>query len=156
MIAKLHARGFSNNQIARHLGYSAPGISLALQKPFVQAEVAKERDSLVSEDAVEIMKQTSIMAARRIQSAVADPMDRNGYDAAKFTLEKVTGKAKQEVAVESGTLATFNELMKQMMNRGEQIDVTPRNVLEAGQDGTGQPETVKPNPIDAWLSANLG
>lgn len=157
-IARLHALGYTNNQIARHLGYSATGISLALQKPFVQAEIAVARGRHISEDAIAIMRDTSVHAARRLQTAVMNPDDRNGYDASKFVVEKVTGKARQEVTVESGTLSTFMELLKEMRSRGEPLDVIEQSAdvgatekLLPAQSNDAQQD----NQWRDWLKTNI-
>ncbi len=133
-IARLHALGHTNNQICTALGYTAAWMSTVLHDPFIQAEIRKWRDRLVADDAITIMKRTSVNAALRLERSVLDPGDKNGYDASKFILEKVTGKARQEVTVESGTLGSFMDLLKQMREQREPLDVTPVAALPAGKE----------------------
>lgn len=52
----------------------------------------------------------------------------------RWVVEKLTGKAKQEVAVDHGGLGSFMELLNEMRTRGEPIDVTPQvPALEVSQ-----------------------
>ncbi len=154
-MARMHAMGYTNNQIARHLGYSATGISLALNKPYVQERITHWRDRCVGEDAVTIMRDTSVYAARRLQRAVLDPDDKNGYDASKFITEKVTGKAKQEISVESGTFTDFMTMLKDMRSRNEVLDVTPEARSAEGIPAIGG-DDAEPNRFDTWITANIG
>lgn len=156
MIAKLHARGYTNNQIARHLGYSAPGLSLALNHPWTQNEVALERERLISPEAITIMKQTSLDAALNLQRIVRDQGHDNNYAASVFVTEKNTGKARQEIQVESGTLMNFTELLKEMMSRGETLDVTPQPTGGgATQVGPGVSDAAPQlDEVDAWMAAH--
>lgn len=156
MIAQLHARGFTNNQIGRHLGYSPAGISLALKDPWVQAEAARERENLIDEDAPAVLKAASLHAAKRIEQVILDPKSKNGDQMAQFVIEKNYGKAKQEVTHESGTLAAFMDLMKNMQARGEAIDVTPMAITGAQVPTEHTSDNAQQkSDIDAWLDNNL-
>lgn len=151
-IARLHALGYTNNQIARHLGYSATGISLALQTDFVQAEVGRQRDRYFNQSAVDVVKDSAVAGARYVQQVIHDPTVKETVrlDAAKWAVEKATGKAKQEIGVESGTLMSFMELMKSMAERGEVLEPTQtaREVHEVPQLKAAE----EPGGADRWTS----
>lgn len=151
-IARLHAMGHTNNQIGRHLGYSPTGISLALGKPFVQQEVAKWRESMFSQDTVNIIKDTARDGAIKLRQMLHDPRTKESVvvDISKFSIEKSTGKAKQEISVESGTLSSFYDLLKSMKDNGEPLDVTP---IQTQVDVS--PNESKDQDWDAWIDQNV-
>lgn len=154
-IARLHSLGYTNNQIARHLGYSATGISLALNQPFVQTEVARCRELFFNQDIVNIVKDTAKDGAVKLRQMLNDPRTKEStvVDIAKFSIEKSTGKAKQEVSVESGTFASFMELLKEKTSRGEPIDVTPESKIKVNEDKI-EPET-KSSDWNQWIEQNI-
>lgn len=153
-IARLHALGYTNNQIARHLGYSATGISLALNKPFTQAAVEKWRKAVFDHDTISRLKEAARDGAARIHGLILDPKTKDTVllDAAKFAVEKSHGKARQEVNVESGTFTNFMELLRQVHNRNEPLDVTPHQTATHEEDAAKSPEA---NKWKAWLTTNL-
>lgn len=150
-IARLHALGLTNNQIGRKLGYSPTGISLALKQPFVLEEVEKFRAAF-DNDLASRVKNIASDGLDRIHSIILDDKEKTSIvlDASKWAVEKATGKARQEVTVESGTLSSFMDLLKQMKERNEPLDVTP---TDAALLAEGQPEPK--SEIDSWLTANL-
>lgn len=152
-IARLHALGYTNNQIARHLGYSPTGISLALQRPFVQDEIDRVRSQYYSHDAVSVIKDAALDGARRIHKIILDPntKESTALAAGQWAVEKATGKAKQEVSVESGTFSAFMDLLNQMKDRDEPLDVTPQPP-EGGAAVTG--DEGRPD-WDAWIRENV-
>ena len=154
-IARLHALGYTNNQIARHLGYSAPGISLALHKPFVQSEIARWRAKYFSQETADVIKDSARDAAVRIGKLVRDPntKDALAFQAGAWLVEKATGKAKQEVSLESGTLNNFMDLLKDMQSCGEVLDVTPQTRALAPLPAATQ--IAEPDPVDRWIAENL-
>ena len=158
-IARLHAYGYTNNQIARHLGYSATGISLALQKEWTQAEVQRIRDQMCDPDVLGKLKAAGTDAIAHIHKSILDPLAKEEIRStnARWAVEKLTGKPKQEVSVESGTLGTFMELLKEMQGRGEVLDVTPRTPALAGPHSTEiVVEEPQANKWETWLDSNLG
>lgn len=161
-IARLHAYGYTNNQIARHLGYSATGISLALKKPWLLDEVKRIRDQLVDPEVLTRLKLVGQDAIAHIHQTILDPMAKADIRStnARWAIEKLTGKPKQEVSVESGTLATFTDLLRDMQRRGESlephaIDVTPLPALEGGREAAPD-VSEEPNRWATWLDTNLG
>lgn len=156
-IAYLHAVGYSNNQIARHLGYSAPGISLALQKPFVQAEIAKFRAQLFDPDVHNRIKLLARDAVEHIHRTILDPGVKEEIRSAnaRWGIEKFSGKPKQEVTVESGTLNQFMDLLKSYGSEAlapEPIDVTGTAPAQL-QAAPAAPQ--EQDPWAGWLQTNF-
>ena len=156
LIAKYHAWGYTNNQIARHLGYSPTAISLALNRPFVRAEIERVRALMFDPDVMGKMKETATIAADHIQRTILDEKTKEEIRStnARWAVEKVTGKPKQEVSVESNTLTSFMELAREMISRGEVIDVSPvqrEQVTEEKSPDAAEPQ----DKWTAWIATNL-
>jgi hypothetical protein len=125
-IARYHALGKTNNWICGKLGYSPTGVSLALKSEWVQAEVKRFRESYET-DIMSKIKEAATDGVEVIHQVILDPNAKisDRLNASFWSAEKSTGKARQEVALESGTLSNFMDLLKQMQQRGETLDVTP-------------------------------
>lgn len=135
--ARLHALGRTNNEIADKMGYSPAWVSTLLSKPLVRKEVYRYRNKLYEQDLLTAMKDLGPDAISVLTEMLHNPKEKlkDRAEAAKWLLEKLTGKAKQEVTHESNTLATFIDVLKKMQATGqsftpaqpagETIDVTP-------------------------------
>lgn len=146
LVANLHARGYTNNQIAKHLGYSASSVSNVLKHPNVVAEIAKARAELYSHEVVDVLKTAALDAALRLKRSIMDPKDRDGHDASKFVVEKVTGKATQAITHEH-KLSEYTAIARQILESGEVIDVSPA-ALPAGPSE----ESTEPVEADRWAA----
>lgn len=136
-VARLHALGKPNIEIAEMLNYSPMRVSQVLQIPQVINEVERYRTRLYDNDVVNAIKDIGGDAVKLIGDFIRDPREKkkDRAEAAKWVAEKITGKPKQEVNLESNTLAAFMELAKDMKARGESldvIDVTPNPAAEGG------------------------
>lgn len=148
-VARLNAHGVGASIIAKRLKYSPAAVANLLANPWVQTEVQKFRESW-DLDPNQRIKDAAIDSIDRIHAMVLDEGTnaKLALDASKFLLEKATGKAKQEINVESGTLMQYMEMLKGMQQRGETfevVDVTPaepQNLLEARE--------VEAEPADRW------
>lgn len=158
LIARYHAAGLTNNQIARRLGYSATGISLALKQEFVQAEIQNYRVTR-EYDIGEKLKEAADDGIAVVHGIILDDSEKSTtrLDAARWAIEQTRGKARQSVDVESGTLSSFMDLLKDMKTKGEPIDVTPerldspKNLESNSENAAGQ----QPNRFATWLDENL-
>lgn len=150
-IARRHAHGQTNNQICAALGYTPSRMSIILKDPFVQEEISKWRAQFFDGDAISRLKEAARDGAKRIHEIILNPKteDRVVLQAAQFAVEKSHGKAKQEVGIESGTLMSFMDLMRQMQPRevGEALPALAAPVIE---DAPPQ------DKFDTWLDQNLG
>lgn len=154
-IARLHVLGQTNNQIAAKLGYSAPGISLALNRPWVRAEVTRLRQQYET-DILSRVKEASLDSAEYLHKTILDDTVKDEIRSAnaRWMIEKQTGKPKQEVDVKHG-LGQFLDVMKEMKERGETIDITPRaQQIESSQDSKDI-EQKQDTSWDTWITENV-
>lgn len=124
-IARLHAMGKTNNQICEKLGYSQSRVSILLGTPALRAEVDRYRNRLYEQDVITAIKDLGSDSVRVLEEIIRNPNEKSSLraDQARWVLEKLTGKAKQEVTVESNTLAAFMDTLRQMQAAGESLDV---------------------------------
>ena len=157
-IARLHALGYTNNQIAKHLGYSPQGISLAMKQPLVVEEIERYRTLYFSQDALNIIKEAALDGARHIRNIILDPKAKEStrVAASQWAVEKATGKARQEISVESESLSRFMELAERAVERGQVVDVTPLPITaeSKNQPATGENPASNAN-WDTWIAENV-
>lgn len=161
--ARLRAMGKNYTEIAKTLGYSRVHMSILFSSPTMNAEVARYRNRLYEQDLVIRMKELGPDAMDTFEKFIRSDKEKlkDRVDAAKWLLEKLTGKAKQEVNVESNTLAAFMGVLKQMQEQGETletIDVTPQPLDPAGGNTENKALTVLPSAskFTKWVDDNLG
>ena len=157
LLARYHAAGLTNNQIARKLGYSAMSVSVALKHQFVQDEIEKYRITR-DYDIQTRLKEAADDGIQVIHEIINNDQEKSStrLDAARWAIEKAHGKAKQEVSVESGTLGSFMELLKSMKSSGEAIDVTPKlGSPENSREIEQHDASSSPNQFASWIDDNL-
>lgn len=153
-LARLHSSGMSNNSVAAHLGYTASRVSILLRDPFVQTEIGRYRAQMFEQTVADALKAAGPDAVKHLHTTINDPREKAELRStnARWVVEKLTGKAKQEVSVESNTLSSFMEILKDMRSRGESLDVTPREVLPALQTSDAE---LQSEQWPEWIAANL-
>lgn len=159
-IARLHARGQNSQRIAKKLNYSPPAVARVLTHQWVRDEVARFRAAYDSDPNSKI-KDAALDSIDALQELILDERTKPNIvaDISKFILEKATGKAKQEISVESGSLMQYMDMLKGMQIRGEAIDVTPppqspghgTPQIEAGPAGSAAAQS---DPWNTWLDNN--
>lgn len=134
-IARYTALGWKPTQIGAKLNYSPTAVSLALKSEWVQSEIRRYREMLET-DITHQVKEAAKDGASYIHTLINNEAakDRDRLDAAKWSVEKTTGKAKQEIGVESNTLTAFMDLVRDMQRNGEPIDVTPKQIQPPSDD----------------------
>lgn len=153
-VARRHAHGQTNNQICAALGYTPSRMSIILTDPFVQAEITKWRKAFFDGDAIGRLKEAARDGAKRIHDIILNPKteDRVLLQAAQFAVEKTHGKARQEVTVESGTLTSFMDMLKQMQTG-------PRDVTQSAEErpalAEAKPDAERPSKFDSWMDDHL-
>lgn len=160
-IARMHALGMRNSDIAERLGYTQSRISIVLNEPWIQKEIARYRSKFES-DVTERIKDAAIDGAHFVHTLInnGSAREQTRLDAAKWAIEKTTGKAKQEVSVESNTLTNFMQLMRDMQAQGE---LAPRPMRDVAALGPGEPTPAEGDGADApqpdqwstWIGTNL-
>lgn len=127
-VARLHASGLlTNAEIARRLGYTTPAIAKILEHPNVQREIAKFRMRVYDQDVASALKEMgpdSIAVIREMLLSTNEKLKDRSETAWKL-IEKLTGKARQEINVESNTLTAYMDMVRQMHSRGERLDAPP-------------------------------
>lgn len=152
-VARLHALGKRNQEIAALLQYTDVRVSILLKHPWVQAEVERYRKSFDGDVAAQV-REAATDGIQRIHRMILDEgtKDTVAADLSKWAVEKATGKATQQVNVQNNTLNYFVELMKRMQGRGETLDgPTEREALPAA----AEPEDTPQDTWNGWLDQNL-
>lgn len=157
-VARLHALGKTNNEICRILGYSTSRMSILLGLPAIQREVDRYRQKLYEKDHVDALKDLGTAGLEVMEEMIRDPKNklRDRVEASKWVLEKITGKPKQEVSIESQSLNRFMDVMKQMRESGETLeiggsgarDVTPGETIETTAENPDGPEVQSGSQFD--------
>lgn len=131
-VARLAALGKRNKEIAEKLNYTPLRVGQIVATAAVQKEIDRYRNKLFEHDVMTRMKDLGQDAVNVLEELLRDPevSASKKITAAQWLLEKLTGKAKQEVSVESNTLSAFMETLREMQQAGESlapepIDVTP-------------------------------
>lgn len=119
-IARLHASGMTNNDIADKLGYTAARICVLLKEPFIQAEVQRWRDQLFDSDDIALMKQGAHDAIHRMLKLVSDPRTKPEtlLRIGQFFVEQAHGKARQGIDIKSSSLDAFLGLAEKAIAMG--------------------------------------
>lgn len=159
-IARLSAMGrYTNNEIAARLGYSPSRISILLQTPFIQEEITRYRDAMFSQTIENGLKAMGPDALTDIHETILDktvkPETRNTNS--RWVLEKLTGKATQQVAVDHGGIVYYMNLLKEARETGKPIDITPLlKPAQPTEDATSEPEqTTGADQWSEWAKEQL-
>lgn len=160
VLCHMAASGFSNQKICEELGYSDSRCSILLSDPLIKDRVRTIRESFWNDDVKKRFQRGAGRAMTVIEGAI-DGTDRamkskERLDAAKWLLEKTTGKAPAELQV------TGNILINIMNQLDALKDVTPTQItLQQVPPGTQSPSPVTQapaepaDPIDSWISENM-
>ena len=155
-VARLSAHGLSPQAIAERLQYTPASVARLLGAETIQTEVQRYREAWDFDPTARI-KDASSDSVDVLHKIVLDPDSprKLAMEAAKFLVEKATGKAKQEVAVTDGSFLMYYEMLRGRINRGEslEVDVTPP---AAGNLLPEQAVTEEaPDRWNSWLDHNL-
>lgn len=163
LIAHMAASGAPSSQIANEMNMTLAWVSHVVNSPKVRALINEIHARSWGTD-VGARFQKAVPKAMDVIEDVLDGTDpetkvRDRADAAKWLLEKVTGKARQEIEVESGTsILKLLQLIEQMKADGKVIDVTPGAVAsqaESGKNTSEVTEVASTRRFDDWISKNL-
>ena len=155
-VARLSAHGLSPATIAERLHYSPASVAKLLGSPAVQIDVQRYRESWDFDPSLRI-KDASIDCVDVLHRIVLDPdsPSKLAMEASKFLIEKATGKAKQEVEIQTGGFLQYLEMLHSRINRGEslEVDVTP----PAGENLLPEQAVTEeaPDRWNDWLDHNL-
>lgn len=161
-LARLHAMGKTNNEICAKLGYSQSRVSILIHTPAVQQEVDRYRNKLYDTDLVQQIKELGTDAVGVIEELLRDPQlkAKDKSETARWLIEKLTGKARQAVDVESQSLAAFMEVLNTMRSSGNglaPIDVTPNGEMGSNDAAPKALNPAQPDEskFDSWVDEQL-
>ncbi len=138
--ARLLFLGKTNAEIAETLGYTNTTVTLLSQQTDIRNEVARLQEKAFERTIGERLKECGPAAMDVIEEVLLAPDTKKQLkkDTAVWVIEKLTGKAKQEIDVSSSTLTSFYELLDSQRQSGHPKDVTP--VLPGDMDAAAQKE----------------
>lgn len=157
-LAHMAASGFSNKKIAQDLSMTEGRISILLGNSRIEARIKEIQAKYWGGNIEKRFKRATPKAMDIIDQAIGDQSGTfkaaEQLKAAMWLLEKVTGKAKQEVDHSSVSLGELLRKMDDMIDRGEAIDVSPQ--LEAGQTEEEKEASSLDKQQSNWIDQNLG
>lgn len=161
--ARLVALGTKSSEIARILGIGGVQVSVLKRNPRIMVEVEKFQERMFEKDMGKRLRDMAPDAADVIEGILVseDPNVKIGLkkETATWVLEKVTGRPKQEIDIQSSSLQNFIEMLQDAKIRGEPIDVTPEIPAgPSGQHPDGASPEAQPEESAAarWARENLG
>jgi hypothetical protein len=157
MLVKLLATGCSQTEICAKLNYTQAWVSLLANDPIIVAAVAKHIDDIYGEDIEARMKSLAPDALNAIEEILMDERlpAVEKENAARWLLEKVSGKAAQQIDVRGEvSVGIFMDKLEQMKDAGQVLDATPKPALGPGETATPEAEPV-PDPLASWVKENL-
>lgn len=161
-VARLHAMGKTNNEICDKLNYSTSRVSVLLHTAPIQQEVDRYRNKLYDTDLVSQLKELGTDAVGAIEEVLRDPQAKGAakVQAAQWLIEKLTGKARQSMDLESNSLASFMEILQTMRAAGNglaPIDVTPDGEMGSNDTAPKQLKQAQPDEskFDSWVDTEL-
>lgn len=159
-LARMFAHGKTNKEICETLGYTPARVSVLLSNTRIKDEIEHYRDKLFGADVETRLKDLSGDALRVMEGILIDRNldDKDKESAAKWVLEKVSGKPAQQVDVKQDvSIGVFLDQLDKLKAVGnaqalpptsaETIDITPK----------AQDEPVAPpkDSFASWLDENL-
>lgn len=156
---RLLAHGVRNKEICRRLKMTPAWVSTLKRAPKIKKEVAKLRDRLFSVDIEKRFSDLSVDAMDVLEEILVSPhiSAKDKENAAKWVLEKTTGKPAQQVDHKhEGSIGLFLQKLDQQKGQealegdsgSETVDVTPKEVTESK-------ENASTDAFSAWLDKNL-
>jgi hypothetical protein len=152
ILALMLARGDRNKDICKALGYAPSRVSILAKDPMIQAEILRIQDSIYEKTVDERMKDLSTSAVDAVEEALLpeNPDSKERTATAKWVIEKLTGKAAQQVN-HNGEIAigVFIDEVKKLTSIKEQ----PNKIIDAQvKDIEDEPEM---DDHERWLEKHL-
>lgn len=156
-LAKMVAMGCTTTEIADKLDYTMARVSVLKSNTKIKMEIERCQDRMHEEDLEERIKHLApdaLDTMEEILLSVQDPLKREA--AAKWILEKVTGKATQQVDVKGEiNLGVF---LQQLDKMGAKQSMLPNRDVTPKQIETSEILEVESKPVDLvedWLDKHL-
>lgn len=163
-LARLAFLGKSQAEIAKTLKFSTAWTSRLLSSPRIIAEIDRLHDRAFDTSIGDRLKDLSSHAMDVIYSTLMsnDPHIKPSLRAetARWVVEKLSGKPRQEIETKDGNLTDFMTLLKQM--KEDQQNQLPVATDDARNDGSSLSTSsyidVSPkekDPLEIWIDENL-
>lgn len=154
-LCRLLAKGYTNKKVCLTLGYSPGRVSVLKQNPKIQQEIAKFQDRMFDRDLDTRMGEVGPDAMDVIEHALKSETylkPQQKVDLARWSLEKLTGKAVQRAEVDTGAnLSRLLDKLHSITNIKDVIQVGVKDHEELVQDADFQDV----DPIADWVKQNL-
>ena len=161
-VCQLFAKGLRNKDIAEQLNYTEGRISIIKHQPRVQREIAKLQDRLFERDTDDRIKSMLPDALDALEEILTDPNleASKKENAAKWLLEKATGKPAQQVHTTGDfNISGFLDLIHKTREEGHIIDVTNKQTETEELTGevteAAEPEAPEKDELADWVAKNL-
>ena len=164
-VAHLAATGMQQNEIAKQIGMTPAWVSTVMSTTYVKQKTKEIQEKYWGGSIEKRFKQSVPKAFGVMEEVmVTSEKDNVRLDAAKWLLEKVTGKATQSVNVESNSLT---DLLTALKNMDEQeaaerqvnedvLEIEGRSLGPGDASKYGEEKQKKPvDPMDEWINANV-
>jgi len=142
-LARLFALGKKTHEVAELLNITVAWCSAVKALPEVRDEIDRLQNLILDKTVSEHIKDCGSLAADVIEATLrstdhAQVKPQLKVETAKWVLEKLTGKPRQEIDVGEQTLGSFFTMLDDMRRAGQVIDVTPgyRPPREAGVESS--------------------
>lgn len=160
------ARGLSNREISKEIGYSESRISILLKDPHIIEEIVRVRDRVYETPIADQLRNMGQAALNELLTCLNDRTNRytptHKQDAAKFIIEKVDGKSVQKHDIGENLLSVVMDKLDAMKDVGEVPQHRPPRMLELvnGPDyENSSPEQIAKSEEELlldWVTDNMG
>ena len=158
-IAYMMASGVPNQRIAKDLGLTPARVSVLISNSRIKQRAKEIQADYMGGSLEKSFREAAPKALNVMTDIIDDPCEKHKtalkFEASKWMLEKVTGKAVQQVQVESNTIGALFDQMDLMKKAGQVITVgalAPSIGTEAEETAPEEPAQDK---MDKWVEDNL-
>lgn len=154
LLAEMLAKGCTTNEIAEKLNYTVGRVSVLASNSRIKDEVLKFQERMYDIDLEARMKALGPDAIAVVDEIINDPKIESlkKESAAKWLLEKLTGKAAQQIDIKGEiSVGVFLDQLDRLQAAGKVINVTP----ESKQPGESPQETIQLDALELWVKENL-
>lgn len=158
-IAHMAASGMSQRKMAQDLGATDGTISIILSKTKVKERVHALQEKYWGGNIEKRFKQAMPKAMDVVNEAIDNtngqfkPKER--LDASIWLLEKMTGKAKQEIDHKGISIGELFTKVDDMLRKGEVIDITPKVASDHIPTEEETQQEKSDAGFDNWINQNL-
>lgn len=155
-LARLAALGKSNKEICEKLNYTPSRVSILLTNSKIKDEIERYKDKLFTIDTQTRLKELAPDALNVMEEILTSPSVelKDKENSAKWLLEKVSGKAAQQVDIKGEvSIGVFLDKLDQMKARESLPQSTPINIIPKSSEVVKE-ESVGDN-FEEWLDKNL-